>query len=163
MKKFKFLFAAFLLLIITGVSAQDSNVNKLNTIEIEVVKDGKVEKAIGYLIVFDMNYLKALYSAVIVEKSFVENTKNAILYFPMKNGEQSKYQIADLSKYLFTEKSNQWAIIRLGELADQLKNQTIYSNVVFVPDDLISNFSFPIDKIKLKALKEGWEQSMLIK
>ncbi len=170
MKKCKLIFSSFLLLIITCVSAQEINVNDRNTIEIEIVKDGKVEKGIGYLIMFDMKNLKAPYTAVILEKSFIENTKNAILYFPMKNGEKSNYQIEDISKYLFTEKSNNLAIIRLGELATQLENQTtqlenqkIYANVIFVPEELLSDFSFPLDKIKLKELKESWEQSMLIK
>ena len=53
MKKCKLIFSSFLLLIITCVSAQEVNINDRNTIEIEIVKDGKVEKAIGYLIMLE--------------------------------------------------------------------------------------------------------------
>ena len=163
MKKITTLFSLLFILLINQISAQEKNMNELTTIEIEILKNGKVEKAVGYLIMFDMDDLKIQYSSVVIEKSFIENVKQAVLYFPMKNGQRTKYQIVDISKYLFTEKSNNLAIIRLGELANHLENETIYTNVIFVPEDLISDFSFPLDKVKLKELKESWEKSMLVK
>jgi archaellum component FlaF (FlaF/FlaG flagellin family) len=169
MKKFTTLFSLLLLLLTTKISAQentklsaqDKNVNERTKIEVEILKNGKVEKGVGYLISFDI--LKNLYSAIVIEKHFVENTKQAILYIPMKSGPQTKIEVDDISKYLFTEQSNNLAIIRLGQLANHLEKQTIYSNVIFVPEESISDFSFPLDKIKLKELKESWEKSMVIK
>lgn len=161
MKKFIILFSLLLFLIVPQVSAQQKNMNERTKMEIEIVKNGKVEKAVGYLVVFDMKELNISYSAIIIEKHFIENTKQAILYFPMENGGLSKYQVEDISEYLFTTQSNNLAIIRLGELASDLKNQTIYGNVVFVPEESISNFSFPLDKVKLREIKVSWEKSMV--
>lgn len=161
MKKFTTLFSFLLFLLITQVFAQQKNMNERTKMQIEIVKNGKAEKAVGYLVVFDMKDLNVGYSAIIIEKYFIENTKQAILYFPMEDGGQSKYQVEDISEYLFTTQSNNLAIIRLGELASDLENQTIYSNVVFVPEESISDFSFPLDKVKLRELKESWEKSMM--
>ena len=161
MKKFTALFSLLFILTINPISAQERNMDELTTIEIEVLKNGKVEKAVGYLIIFNMNELKTYYSTVILNKSFIENSKEAVLYFPMKNGERTKYQVADISKYLFTEKSNNLAIIRFGELANEIGNETLLNDVIFVPEDLLAEVSFPIDEIKLKELKKSWEKSML--
>jgi hypothetical protein len=163
MKKITALFSLLLLLFVTKVSAQEKNVNQRTKMEVKIVKNGKVEKGVGYLITFDMKDLKIPYSAIIIEKKFIENAKQAILYFPLESGHRSKYEVEDISKYMFTEQSNNLAIIRLGELANHVENNTIYANAVFVPAESISDFSFPLDKIKLKELKESWEKSMVIK
>ena len=163
MKMIRTLLYFILLLIITQVSAQGKNINERSTIEVEIVKNGKVEKKVGYLIMFDMQELKNTYSAVVIEKSFIENAKQVVLNFSLKNGARTKYQVEDISKYLFIDKSNSLAIIRLGELAHNIENQTIYENVIFVTEDLISDFSFSLDKIKLKELKKSWEKSMIEK
>jgi len=55
------------------------------------------------------------------------------------------------------------AIIRLGDLTNNIENQTIYDNMTFVPEDLMSDFPFPFNKIKLKKLTESWEKSIVEK
>jgi hypothetical protein len=161
MKKINTLLSIMFMLLITKVSAQEKIFEEGTTIEVEIVKNGKVEKKVGYLIMFDMQDLKNRYSAVVIEKSFIENAKQVVLYFPMKNGTQSKYQVENISKYLFIDRSNHLAIIRFGELKNTVENQIINENLMFVPEDAISEFSFPLDKIKLKELKESWEKSMM--
>ena len=160
MKKFTALFSLLFIVVINSISAQEKSMDELTTIEIEVLKNGKTEKAVGYLILFNMNELKTEYSTVVLNKSFIENSKEAVLYFPMKKGEQNIYQVADISKYLFTEKSNSLAIIRFGELANDIGNETLHNDVIFVPEDLLAEVSFPIDEVKLKELKKSWEKSM---
>jgi hypothetical protein len=161
MKKINALLSIMFMLLITKVSAQEKNFEEGTTIEVEIVQNGKVAKEIGYLIVFDMQELKSLYSAVVIEKNLIENAKQVVVHFPMKNGEQSKYQIENISKYLFTVKSNNLAIIRFSELKNTIENQIINENLMFVPEDAISEFSFPLDIIKLKELKESLEKSMI--
>jgi hypothetical protein len=161
MKKINALLSIMFMLLITKVSAQEKNFEEGTTIEVEIVKNGKVEKKVGYLIMFDMQDLKNRYSAVVIEKSFIENAKQVVLHFPMKNGEQSKYQVENISKYLFIDRSNHLAIIRFGELKNTIENQIINENLMFVSEDVISEFSFPLDIIKLKELKESWEKSMM--
>jgi hypothetical protein len=161
MKKINTLLSIMFMLLITMVSAQEKDFEEGTTIEVEIVQNGKVAKEIGYLIVFDMQELKSQYSAVVIEKKLIENTKEVVLHFPMKNGEQSKYQVENISKYLFIDKSNHLAIIRFGELKNTIENQIINENLMFVPEDAIPEFSFPLDKIKLKELKESWEKSMM--
>ena len=80
----------------------------------------------------------------------------------METGDRTKLEVADISKFLFTEQSNDLAIIQLGKLANHLENRTIYANVIFVPEESISDFSFPLDKTKLHELKEHWEKSILL-
>ncbi|SDK61515.1 hypothetical protein [Flavobacterium noncentrifugens] len=109
-----------------------------------------------------MENLKSPYSAVIVERQFIENAKQATLYIPMKNGEQFKIQIEDISRHVFIDKSNSLAIIRLGELANRTGTEIIYENVVLVPQDLLSDFS-TLNKIEVNNLKESWKESMNIK
>lgn len=161
MKNFATILSLLLFLLFTQVSAQQTNWKERTKIEIEIVKNGIPEKAIGYFIGFDMKNLKTPYTAIVIEKHFIENTKKAILYFPMEDGRQSKYEVEDVSEYLFTTQSNNLAIIRLGELASDMEYQTIYSNVVFVPEESISDFSFSLDKVKLREIKLSWEKSMM--
>jgi archaellum component FlaF (FlaF/FlaG flagellin family) len=163
MKKLAAFFSLLFILSINKLSAQEESMKEFTTVEIEILKKGKLEKSIGYLISFEMPNLNSLYSAIVIEKNSFENTKQAVLSFPMKNGERTTSQVEDISKYLFSDKSNDLAIIRLGELAHDLDIHTIFTNVIFVPEDFISNFSIPLDKIKLKKLKESWENSMMAK
>lgn len=170
MGKFAALFSFLFLLLTTKISGQenkkisdkDTYLYERTKIEFEIVKNGKVEKGMGYFISFDMNVLKKLYTAIVIEKHFIENTKQAILYIPMETGDRTKLEVADISKFLFTEQSNDLAIIQLGKLANHLENRTIYANVIFVPEESISDFSFPLDKTKLHELKEHWEKSILL-
>lgn len=168
MKKLATLLSLLLLLLITKVSAQEKIADEGTKMEVEIVKNGKIERGVGYFIIFDMKDLKVPYTAIVIDKHFIENTKQATLHFPKQRRypskeHPSKCEVEDISKYLFTDQSNSLAIIRFGELSNHLEDQIISSTAVFIPDDSISGFSIPLDEIKLKALKESWEKSMLSK
>jgi len=59
MKKIKKLMFVVFILLIIKVSAQEKYMNERSTIELEILKNGKVEKIVGYLIAFDMQDLKS--------------------------------------------------------------------------------------------------------
>lgn len=151
------------LLILTQVVAQDANLKKRSIIEIALEKNGKIEKGIGYLLAFEMPLLENNYTAVVFDKSLIGTEKKVILSFPMKSGADTKYEVGDISKFVFTNPSNNLALIRLGEFAATLEHQTIYANATFVTEDMVADFSFPLEASELKELKESWEQSMLKK
>jgi len=163
MKNIKTLLSIAGLLVLTQVVAQDANLKKRSIIEIALEKNGKIEKGIGYLLAFEMPLLDNNYTAVVFDKSLIGSEKKVILSFPMKSGPDTKYEVGDISKFLFTNPSNNLALIRLGELAATIEHQTIYSNVAFVPEDMVVDFSFPLEASELKKLKESWEQSMVKK
>ena len=163
MKIFKTLFSIACLLVLTQVVAQDANLKKRSMIEIALEKNGKIEKGIGYLLSFEMPLLENNYTAVVFDKSLIGTEKKVILSFPMKSGADTKYEVGDISKFVFTNPSNNLALIRLGEFAATLEHQTIYANATFVPEDMVADFSFPLEASELKEIKESWEQSMLKK
>jgi hypothetical protein len=159
----KTLFSISFLLLLTQGFAQDAQLKKRTIIEIALEKNGKIEKGKGYLLAFEMPLLGTNYTAVVLDKSLIGSEKKVILSFPMKSGAVTKYEVGDISKFLFTDPFNNLALIRLGEFAATLEHQTIYANAVFVPEDMAADYSFPLEASELKALKESWEQSMVKK
>jgi hypothetical protein len=107
--------------------------------------------------------LKNKYRAIVLDKSLIGSEEKVILWFPMKSGGIASYEVDDISKLLFTNPTNNVALVRLGTLNATLAHPAAYSNTSVVQENRVTEFSLPFDEDKLKELKDNWEQSRMEK
>lgn len=158
----KIIFSIIILLNINSVIGQNQEENKF-TIHIESGKGENLKSCEGYFFATQLTKQKILYSAILANKTVINNTREIELFFNPKAGEKPNRENSlvitipiILNETIYDNNSN-LVIIPLHLITRFLENKRLIYEQVLAPDDYLLEIYPNIKESEFTKLISLWD------